>query len=848
MQNRYVEGEVFIEAQGEMALIKEQMLLHQGKSFDNAEDAFAFSEDMHCNLRAYSPMNKSYYYINHSGELLNRQSWVLLYRNILSYTYEHGDVIKKAIAVPDRFEDMNNAKCIGEQSDGLHKPLYHRDYFTPRGYFDEIRGTFNVAKPFKYFAKNTGADVSYIHTFLKHIAGDNYIYLLAWLREKMVNPTKKTEVVPVFISKEQGTGKTTFGEVICKGLFEEENVLVTDQYDSSARFNADYADALIVCMEEKKQDDRRNDASAIKSRVTATTIRKEQKGVDPIYQESYTDFIITSNSEVPIKFDSVTQRRFMVIEVDEKFTRSNPLADEVFTKLYGYDGNGDKKCNGFRDNPKAIQQFKYDLLYSEEVAKTNPRDFVKTEAYERCFTMPRTNDAVEIEAMLKALAPFIKASLERCTKVCDVEIVGENDEKFIIGLDSIGSVEALMFLNAYAGQPPRVAINRMLMFIDQFSGKPYPHSVVERAIINMRTWFRREHGVIIRGDAAPPAGGFKGVDSRYRMSPTMWCILDKDTNPVTFPDSVTVEHINNGEQVRIGTRVRYSDKTYLPDENGVLETLNELKPGHSTRSKDDVAYLDTFLLECDTTTAINEQYEHKILTSGIKEIQAEQLYAARLVAQKAEADRLFKEQKVCRVVYSGAKSLHLLVRVDPAPQNLDERKWLFAYLCKTMSDTLNFDMSVGDPSRLTRAPITATRVTNKEGVRIVGTQRLMYEDWTNVYKLHWRPIYEAWLNKPKDAYEQARGKSMVPTKEIYRDAARALMEGTFFKDKVWNGQRQETFFPAYRIVRLLGYTKDQIFEEMKEQLTDYYRQDQVEYWMSRYDCKLIDDIEEDLND
>ena len=89
---------------------------------------------------------------------------------------------------------------------------------------------------------------------------------------------------------------------------------------------------------------------------------------------------------------------------------------------------------------------------------------------------------------------------------------------------------------------------------------------------------------------------------------------------------------------------------------------------------------------------------------------------------------------------------------------------------------------------------------------------------------------------------------MVPTKEIYRDAARALMEGTFFKDKVWNGQRQETFFPAYRIVRLLGYTKDQIFEEMKEQLTDYYRQDQVEYWMTRYDCKLIEDIEEDLND
>lgn len=833
-----------------MRISRELLEQREGKGFKDVDEVYEFASQLHCFIRAYSPANHCYYYVNHLGELLNKASWYSLYNRIMYYTYEDAQgKLKKVQVGPERFTDISDARTIGERDDGMRKPLFYRNYFIPRGFYDDVRGTFNVARPLRYFAKRTGADISYIYTFLQHIAGVNYIYVLAWLREKMMNPMRKTEVVPVFVSKEQGTGKTTFGEVICKAMFEEENVLVTDQYDSGARFNADYADALIVCLEEKKQDDKRNDASTLKSRVTATQIRKEQKGIDPIYQESYTDFIMTTNGEVPIKFDSMTQRRFMVIEVDDNFTRANPLADEVFTKLYGFNANGTKVEKGFRNDPQAIQQFKWELLNNEQVANTNPRDFVRTDAYERCFTMPRTNEAIEVEAILKGLVPFIKESLINRCKIEDVSIPSEEGD-IAISLDSLGPPEAFIYVRQNGNEPDRIAVNRLLMFADQFNQKPYAHSVVERAILDLKKWFRKEHGILILGKTEPPSGGFRAVSSRARMSPTVWFVLDGSLDiqeEVYIPVPTVAEPIEVVKVERIGERMRYNEVNHLPDPNGTVETLNELKPGAGNRGKDNAQYLDTFLLESDETSVQNKRIEDNILSTGIDEIEAESLYALRLKLQKAEAERLFNEGIVARVVYSGAKSYHMIVRVEPAPETLDERRWLFAYLCKTLSNKLVFDPQVGDPTRLTRAPITATRVTMKNNVRVIGTQKLIYENWDNVYKLDWKPMYQAWIEQPKDNFER-KGKSMLPTKEIYRDAARALIEGSFFNDNRWNGKRQNTFFCAYRIVRALGYTKEQIFDEVDEQMSSYYKIEDREYWKSRRDSEIIRQIEADMED
>jgi hypothetical protein len=836
-----------------MKITRELFEQREHRGFAGKDEAYKFADGMHCMLRIYNSMGKNFLYITHTGDLLTKTAWENKYAHILYYTYENEEgKVKKAFVTPDRFKDTEDARALGEKSDGIRPPLYYRDYYMPKGYYNEEKGLFNAAVPITTFAFNTGADTSYIYKFLQHLAGVNYIYLLAWLREKMMNPMHKTEVVPVFVSKTQGTGKSTFANVICQAMFNKDNVIVSDQYDSTARFNSDYADALIVCLEEKKQDDRRNDASALKSRVTSEQIRKEQKGIDPIYQESYTDFIMTTNGEVPIKFDSTEQRRFMVIEVDDTFTRENPLADEVFTKMYGYDANRNKVGKGLREDKEAIEQFKYELLHNKEVAETNPRDFIKTEAYNRCFTMPRTNEAVEIEALIKALAPFIQQSLLNRRKVEDVFVDGEDGQIAIALSDITTAPEGTMFLHAKNGEPPRYVLNRMLIFVDQFNNKPFAHSTVERALMDAKKWLRKEYGIVLLGNAEPPSGGFKTVASRYKMSPSAWFVLASDMEDKAPPDAVPLKPlgIEEGNVVvlppREGRRMRYSDKNKLPDSNGALETVNELKPGSVSRGKENAQYLDTFLLEADETTPTNRAQENAMLKTGITEIRATDLYVQRLRVQTAEAKRLFDEKIVSRVVYSGHKSLHLLVRVEPAPQNLDERRWLFAYLCKSLSTKLNFDNQVGDPTRLTRAPIERERVyVTENGVRIIGTQELLMENWAHVYKIDWPILYKEWQLKPKDIYE-SKGNSMLPSKEVYRDAARAFMEGTYFTDRRWNGKRQETFFSMYRIVRALGYTYEQVWDEVKDQTKDYYKREDIAYWVSRKDSEIIRSIEGDL--
>ena len=298
-----VYGLSYKNAEAKLALLNTEIKQKVGQGFSSLEELEEWAHDHLLDKVVYMNMSKKFFFVSHKGELLGIDGFMNFYKNVLFYRARRGNHTEEIPWAPEGFEFYDKAYIAGESSDGVHKPLYYRDYTVPSGYYNEERGAFNVAKPFPVFAKETGRDTSHIYTYIEHLAGECAPWLLAWLRAKLLYPTVKTQVVPIIVSRAQGSGKTTFAEVICKGLFGKDNVIVSDQYDSTARFNADYADALIVCQEEKELEDKRNPAGALKSRATATTIRKEQKGVDPIYQESYTDFIMTTNKDVPIKFD-----------------------------------------------------------------------------------------------------------------------------------------------------------------------------------------------------------------------------------------------------------------------------------------------------------------------------------------------------------------------------------------------------------------------------------------------------------------------------------------------------------------------------------------------------------------
>lgn len=853
-----VYGLTYQNAKRQTDILNEEIKQQVGVGFESLDKLEEWAHDHLLDKVVYMNMSHKFFCVSHKGELLLPQSFTEYYRSLLFYTVKNGKRSEDVPWAPTGFDYYDKAYIAGEQPDGVHKPLYYRDYVVPAGYYNPDKDAFNVAKPFDVFAKDTGEDTSHVYTYIEHIAGECAPWLLAWLRAKLLYPTVKTQVVPIILSRAQGSGKTTFAEVICKGLFGKDNVLVTDQYDSQARFNSDYADALIVCQEEKEETDRRNPAGALKSRATATTIRKEQKGVDPVYQESYTDFIMTTNKDVPIKFDGrEDQRRFMIMSADEHFTRKeSALADEVFTKLYGFDANYVKTGIPFAQDKKLIAQFKHELFSNKELEKIELRNFPKTMAYKRCFTLPRTTEATEIESILRALAPFLKESLEKC-KV--VEAIGDTKLS-----DIIQYTGAMQFMPAYKDIKKFVALCRPLIFYEMSTQKPYAHSTVERAIYDCAPWLREEYGIRIVPDMEALPGGFVKVAGRYRMAPTARFALcdeeedrkdyDGTLSGVTGSNLPAVKHDITG---RAGNRLRVNSK-FIVDINGCFETVNEMKPGTCSlaNKSDNVQYMDTFLLESDEATHLQKKLEKERLAE-MKEVYGDSakidagvLYKERLKTAESEALRLFEEGTACRVVYSGAKSYHVLVRVADSPKTVEEYKWLHGYLCVSLSDKLVFDESTSDPARLTRSPLSMSRVTVNDGVMVEGEQKLVCEDWSHVYDIGWRELYESWKNRPLKKSEQVHGRRLVPTRQEYREAAEALLDETFWTDSKWDGERQRCFFAAYRILRLLGYSHEQLWEEglLMKGVGKYKKADEIGYWKSRGKSKLVRDIDEQIDE
>ena len=848
-----VYGLSYKKAEEKTNILVEELKAQTNQGFESLEDLVSWAHDHLLDKVVYMNMNHKFFCVSHKGELLTASDFTNYYKTLLFTCEKIGGKIITVPWAPEGFDFYDKAYIAAEQSDGIHRPLYYRDYTVPSGYYNEEKDAFNVAKPFPVFAKETGSDTSHIYTYIQHIAGECAPWLLAWLRAKLLYPTVKTQVVPIIVSRAQGSGKTTFAEVICKGLFGKDNVIVSDQYDSTARFNADYADALIVCQEEKELEDKRNPAGALKSRATATTIRKEQKGVDPIYQESYTDFIMTTNKDVPIKFDGrEDQRRFMIMEADEHFTRKeSSLADEVFTKLYGYDANFNKAGTPFQEDKDLIAQFKHELFTNEELAKVPLRNFPKTAAYNRCFSMPRTTEATEIETILRALAPFIKASLEQDKLVETVDTLKLSD--------IIEVTNAMQFMPEYKNYKKYVALCRPLIFCDATTRKPYAHATVERGILDCGPWLLADYGIKIEACTDPIPGGFERIAGRYRMAMTarFSLALDEDTQIREMPTiAPRVSGVTLRSTERIGQRVRVNSK-FRPDPNGCFETVNEMKPGVGdlTNKSQNVQYMDTFLLESDETSHLNKQLEKQRaeeweLTNGSEPIPADVLYSERLQFARKEAERIFNDGIACRLVYSGAKSYHLLVRVKDAPTTIEEYSWLHAYLCTSISEKLLFDESTSDPARLTRSPIELQRYSVAYGIQVEGTQCLVSENWNHIYDIRWRELFSLWKNRPLKKSEQVNGKRLMPTRPEYQDAAEAIIDTTFWTDAKWDGERQRCFFPAYRILRLLGYTHAQLWDEglMTKGVEKYKHKNEVGYWKTRGKSSIVQQIDAQIDE
>ena len=173
----------------------------------------------------------------------------------------------------------------------------------------EHLGFYNIYSPLGKQPKE--GNIVYSLEFVKHIFGKHYELGLDYLQLLYLKPI---QVLPILclVSKERSTGKSTFLKWL-KEIFDNNLTYLTNDSFSS-QFNADWANKLLICIDEVLFN-KEELTERIKYLSTTNINKLEAKGKDKREVEFFGKFILCSNNEESfIKIDA-NETRFWVIKV-----------------------------------------------------------------------------------------------------------------------------------------------------------------------------------------------------------------------------------------------------------------------------------------------------------------------------------------------------------------------------------------------------------------------------------------------------------------------------------------------------------------------------------------------------
>lgn len=196
----------------------------------------------------------------------------------------------------------------------------------------EYLGFYNIYSPLGKVPKEGNITLSL--KFVKHIFGKHYELGLDYLQLLYLKPI---QVLPILclVSKERSTGKSTFLKWL-KEIFENNLTYLTNDSFSS-QFNADWANKLLICIDEVLFN-KEELTERIKYLSTTNINKLEAKGKDKREVEFFGKFILCSNNEESfIKIDA-NETRFWVIKVpvleEEQTNYLEKLIEEIPAFLY----------------------------------------------------------------------------------------------------------------------------------------------------------------------------------------------------------------------------------------------------------------------------------------------------------------------------------------------------------------------------------------------------------------------------------------------------------------------------------------------------------------------------------
>lgn len=146
-------------------------------------------------------------------------------------------------------------------------------------------------------------------------------YVIGWMARAVQQPGEPAEVALVLRSPERGTGKGTFGNMLCD-IFRPHSIAVRSPRHLVGNFNAHLRNTLLLFADEALFVGDRPGNEVLKGLITEPTIAIERKGVDVFPVKNRLKIIMATNSEwvIPAGAD---ERRYLILDVSTKVKQNH---------------------------------------------------------------------------------------------------------------------------------------------------------------------------------------------------------------------------------------------------------------------------------------------------------------------------------------------------------------------------------------------------------------------------------------------------------------------------------------------------------------------------------------------
>ncbi|MEJ0030906.1 MAG: primase-helicase family protein [Bacteroidota bacterium] len=149
----------------------------------------------------------------------------------------------------------------------------------------------------------------------KMILGDQFSVILDWITILIKHP-KHPLPVPILVSKENRTGKSTFLKLL--NMIFGSNMCVLGNEQFKMKFNGHYITKFVISIDEGFLDvDKKAEKERLKQLVTATSCYLENKGMDVTEVPFYGKLIICSNDADRVMKIDEGESRWFVVKVPE---------------------------------------------------------------------------------------------------------------------------------------------------------------------------------------------------------------------------------------------------------------------------------------------------------------------------------------------------------------------------------------------------------------------------------------------------------------------------------------------------------------------------------------------------